>query len=190
VNALAVVDPRIQRTRWLVLDTVADLMQQDGVGAVTHQRVAERAGVARATLYRHWPRPVDLVFDALDLIDEPLLRHGDLPLRSWLLSELRRVAVELAQPLAVQFLAVLIGGTALDERAAALRERLIERNVSPLADAVAAAVAAGELRTAPDPYELLAQILGPVVFRAVLHGADVDDAFLVRTIDIALAPWS
>jgi AcrR family transcriptional regulator len=49
------VDPRVVRTRLAVLEAATMLLRTEGPGAVTHARVAEAAGVGRATIYRHWP---------------------------------------------------------------------------------------------------------------------------------------
>jgi len=43
-----------------MLRAAAAILEEEGPTGVTHQRVAERAGVGRATAYRHWPQPVDL----------------------------------------------------------------------------------------------------------------------------------
>ena len=58
-------DPRIARTRAAVLAATIEVIAEDGPGAVTFQTVARRARVSRATLYRHWPHPEELVFEAL-----------------------------------------------------------------------------------------------------------------------------
>lgn len=36
--------------------------------------MAQRAEVGRATIYRHWPRLVDLITEALMITERPLLR--------------------------------------------------------------------------------------------------------------------
>jgi AcrR family transcriptional regulator len=58
-------DPRVARTRDAVVAAVRDLVQAAGIEAVTHQRVAEVAGVGRASVYRHWPDRTHLLLDAL-----------------------------------------------------------------------------------------------------------------------------
>ena len=182
-------DPRIARTRRVVIDAVAAILAEEGAGAVTHQRVAERAGVGRATLYRHWPSAADLLYDALGAVEEPLLRRGVGPLAAWLGGELRRAAVEIGQPSALQFQAVLIGRAQLDPAAAELRDQLVARNAAILTAAVTRAVERGELTAEPDPLDLLAALLGPLIFRVVLEGRPASDDFVDAVIDCALAPW-
>lgn len=59
------VDPRVQRTRRDVRRVAGELLRTEGLDAVTHMRVATEAGYSRATMYAHWPRPVDLLSEAL-----------------------------------------------------------------------------------------------------------------------------
>ena len=59
-----VLDPRVVRTRRDVLDATLEELVEGGWDAVTHARVAARAGYAKATLYAHWPDRLALVRDA------------------------------------------------------------------------------------------------------------------------------
>ena len=48
-----------------IFDATVTLIEEEGFAAVTFQKVAERAGVGRATLYRRWNNSALLVADAL-----------------------------------------------------------------------------------------------------------------------------
>ena len=65
------VDPRQARSRKAMLDAARELLAREGPAAVTHQRVARQAGVGRATVYRHWPRPEQLIY-AITLLQEKI----------------------------------------------------------------------------------------------------------------------
>jgi AcrR family transcriptional regulator len=187
-SAVERVDPRVDRTRRAVLDAVAMLIVEEGAGWVTHQRVAEVSGVGRATLYRHWPTPADLLYDALKESEQPLLRPRDEPLMAWLRSELHRVPSELAAPTAIQFLAVLIGRADHDPNAAELRRRLIDQDVMNLAIMVVRAEARGEIVGNPDPHDLYSKLLGPLLIRAVVEGRPASERFIDDVIDTVMAP--
>jgi AcrR family transcriptional regulator len=182
-------DPRIDRTRRAVLDAVGLLVATEGAGSITHLRVAEVSGVGRATLYRHWPTPADLLYDLLNEADQPLLRLRDEPIMDWLRAELRRSAFELSQPTAIQFLMVLVGRADFDPGAAELRRRIHDETVMNLARAVARAAARGELCAEPDPHELCAQLLGPILLRTMIEGRNASDKFVDDTINVVMAPW-
>lgn len=48
-------NPRVQRTRARILVVARDLLPEVGLAGLTYALLAERAGVTRQTLYRHWP---------------------------------------------------------------------------------------------------------------------------------------
>ena len=48
-----------------VFATAMELLEEGGASAVTFQKIARRAEVGRATLYRRWPEPAFLIADAL-----------------------------------------------------------------------------------------------------------------------------
>jgi AcrR family transcriptional regulator len=58
-------NPRVQRTRNRVLDVARELLPQVGPAGLTYALLAERAGVTRQTLYRHWPARAALLFDLI-----------------------------------------------------------------------------------------------------------------------------
>jgi AcrR family transcriptional regulator len=164
------------------------LFEEEGAAGLTHQRVAHRAGVGRATVYRHWPTPVDLVSEALSTAEQPLLRFGEGPLRDWLRRELTRAAGELATPAALQFIATVVGTADQTPAVASLRDDLLRRTAVVLCRVLDRAVVNGELRARPDPDMLVAALLGPLIFRVTIQKVSVDEAYLERLLDAALGP--
>lgn len=183
-------DPRVDRTRRAVMDAVGSLIANEGIDSVSHQRVAEVSGVGRATLYRHWPTPADLLYDTLAEAEQPLLRPRDEPLFQWLRSELRHAASEMCSPTAIQFVSVLISRADHDASAAELRRRVIDQNVMNLAIMVARPRARGEISGDPDPRDLYSQLLGPLLMRIVIEGRPASDRFVEQVIDAATAGWT
>ncbi len=57
------IDPRVQRSRDRVLVAATELLINDGPRACTVDAVAERSGVAKSTIYRHWSSRAELVVD-------------------------------------------------------------------------------------------------------------------------------
>ena len=57
--------PRSERARHAILEAAAELLLLRGLGAVSMDAVAERAGVSKATIYRWWPSKEMLALDAL-----------------------------------------------------------------------------------------------------------------------------
>ena len=54
-------DPRVARTRAVVLDAAIDLLAERGYSGFSVEGVVDRTGVAKTTLYRHWPTRDDLL---------------------------------------------------------------------------------------------------------------------------------
>ena len=182
-------DPRAARTRTAVLAAAAQVIAEEGAGAVTHQRVAERAGVGRATMYRHWPTAADLLYDALTEVEAPLFRSGEGPFLPWLRAELRRISSELSQPNGMQFTLALMSRVQFDPEAVALRDRMVGRSLAPLATAIERALTAGELRSEPPIADLLATLVGPLQFRAMAEGRPVSAEFVDEVIEGALGRY-
>ncbi|MFI9645722.1 TetR/AcrR family transcriptional regulator [Streptomyces sp. NPDC052040] len=71
----ALSNPRVQRTRQRILAVARELLPEVGPTGLTYALLAERAGVTRQTLYRHWPSRAALLFDLVlqgpDLGDYP-----------------------------------------------------------------------------------------------------------------------
>jgi AcrR family transcriptional regulator len=68
MSAIAETAGRAPRdVRQLILDTAYELFSHRGIRAVGVDEVIERAGVAKATLYRHFPSKDDLVVAFLEL---------------------------------------------------------------------------------------------------------------------------
>src|ERR1022692_2679965 len=78
------VDGRIRRSQDRVLTTTFELLGESGVGGFTVDEVARRSGVAKTTIYRHWPTREALVVDTCSRlsseqqIPDPGSLEGDL----------------------------------------------------------------------------------------------------------------
>lgn len=59
------VDPRVARSRAKLLAAATEILVESGPAALTVDAVAERSGVAKSTLYRHWPSRTALMIDVL-----------------------------------------------------------------------------------------------------------------------------
>jgi AcrR family transcriptional regulator len=54
-------DPRVTRTRAVVLDAAADLLAERGYAGLTMDALVERTGVSKTTMYKHWPSRTQLI---------------------------------------------------------------------------------------------------------------------------------
>src|ERR1700733_13966145 len=67
------VDPRIERSRLVILAAAVEELAEVGYGQVKMESVAARAGVAKSTLYRHWPDKLALIADAFETFHERMV---------------------------------------------------------------------------------------------------------------------
>src|SRR3954462_7418392 len=65
-------DPRIARTRAVVLDAATHILAEEGHEGFTVDAVVARSGVAKTTIYRHWPTKIDLLIDAVKCFHEDM----------------------------------------------------------------------------------------------------------------------
>jgi len=91
-------DKRIGRTLGNAREAAIDVLERLGYAAFTMEAVAEQSGIAKSTLYRHWPNRIALLADALETLNrQPDQRE---PLRK---NELRERVIELVGHLATVF---------------------------------------------------------------------------------------
>ena len=64
--------PRSDEARRRALEATRDLIVENGVTSLTIEDVAARSGVAKTTIYRHWPERASLIVDAVnDIVTIP-----------------------------------------------------------------------------------------------------------------------
>ncbi|CAM5614925.1 TetR/AcrR family transcriptional regulator [Streptomyces aurantiogriseus] len=184
-------DPRALRSRAAALAAATELLVEGGPENVTHATVARRAGIGRATVYRHWPDQQALLIDALAGDVRPLLAFDDSPVRDQLVTQAEQMAHRLNQPSAVSILATVIQRAERDEDARRIREEMFGRADEDFTRVLAAAVERGELRPGAQEHarDLIARIIGPLLFERFLHGVHLEKDLVVSLVDAALAPW-
>lgn len=64
-------NPRTRRVRQLILETAVEILLESGAQEVTASTVAERADVARTTIYRHWPDQQSLLLATIAALTTP-----------------------------------------------------------------------------------------------------------------------
>ena len=182
-------DPRVARTHAAVLEATIELIAEEGPEAVTFQAVARRAKVSRATLYRHWPHPEELVFEALAEIVSAWEFSGPGRLGDELIAEIDRRRSELNQPLVRMAFAAVLSRAARDPAAARLRDRLVGSIATSLRESIKAGVERGELRPGLDAEALTAEVMGAMVWRSFVMGENVTKRFVEAVVRNALRDW-
>jgi AcrR family transcriptional regulator len=182
-------DPRFRRSRQAILSATRELLLEKGPAAVTHAQVAERAGVGRATVYRHWPRADQLLAEAMATVPMPLLDNPTIPTREWLTRELSTLAqqLDLAD---VRAVAATLASTALwDEQMDARRAQFATILAGRLANALDAAQVRGEVSLAMSSRDAAALVIGPIYYRSTIEHLPAGSALIEAAI-AAIGTWA
>lgn len=182
-------DPRIGRTRAAVMQAVYELVATEGADAVTHQRVAQLARISRSTLYRYWPQPEDLLFEAIAQIVTAFDFTGPGRLRDELVAELKRRRGEINDPLVRVAFVTVMARALHDPAAAELRDRTIATITAGLKHSVERGIERGELRPGLDPRRLTAKVLGALAWWSFVGERTVTGELIEEVVDGALAGW-
>jgi AcrR family transcriptional regulator len=182
-------DPRFLRSREAILHAARELLLDRGPTAVTHAQVAERAGVGRATVYRHWPRAELLLMEAMATVPMPFFAEPTVPTRDWLRRELTEIARQLDLD-DVRAVATTLAATALwDENMDARRAQFAGVLSGRLAAALDDAQARGEVTLAVPSQNAAAMAIGPMYYRSTIERTPTDSGLIEATI-AALGTWA
>jgi AcrR family transcriptional regulator len=182
-EAAELVDPRITRTRRVVLDATIELMAECGYGAVTIEAVAARSGVAKSTIYRHWPGRVDLIHDAFHELKAPVATSGPGDTRERVVAVLEELARITRASTWSSCLPSLIEAAERDPEARELHYRLASAGRQTLVDLLADGVAAGELPVDLDADLMAEALAGPILLRRLMSLEPLDPADVRRLVD-------
>ncbi len=165
-------DARVERSRAAVLAAGIDVLTTEGWDAVTHLRLAEAAGVGRATIYRHWPTVEDLVQDVIGACisdrQAEVVPTGDL--HRDLVAELHVFVDALQQDRLHEVLVTLVERSLHSERIAEMRRELITTGRQAVWDIIDEAVADGRLPLTLTPVVAASHLAGPVLYRRLFVG--------------------
>lgn len=177
------VDPRIERTKKVVLDAAVEVIGARGFSGATIDAISRSSGVARSTIYRHWPDRVDLLLEAFTsrIGTVGSLVTGDL--RSDLLAIGSRLAELLTSEPIGSVVASLILESRHDAQLEELRRRFVEVRQAEVLTSLAAAVENGRLPAGIDAGGLASDIAAPIFFRALILRAPIDRVWIEAHVD-------
>lgn len=179
--------PRSEDARRKVLAAASGLMATRGVASLTIDEVASRSGVAKTTIYRHWPERTSLIVDAVNAH----LEHVGTPDTGTLRSDLETffggmIRTDLSGHVG-QIMPCLIEAAGRDEEMAYLLERIGAERERVIKTIVGRAVDRGELRSDLDLETVVGVIVGPIVFQKMVRRRALTDEYVTACLDVALA---
>ncbi|MEX2032709.1 MAG: TetR/AcrR family transcriptional regulator [Dehalococcoidia bacterium] len=178
-----------------VIRAFVNLVAEQGYPATTMDQVAERANVAKTTVYRRWGSRAELMLDvhrSLVEIPEPPPDTGSL--EGDLLALGRQIGALHSDPEVMRMLSATIGELIVNEELALVfREQLLEPRLDLLRAVFRRAVERGE--TSPDlDYDAFAHmIIGANMFRTMIAGRGFSQPYaetVLRAVLTAIAVGS
>lgn len=171
-----------------VLEAAGRLLLQDGIQAVTFDRVASEAGSSKVTLYRWWPSPGALAAEAYFARSEPLLDFVDTgDVRADLVTQLASFVELMTVGGAGKPVSELIGAAQMDPDLAhawaqsyALPRRALART------RLLTARDAGQLRADADLDIIVDQLWGACYHRLLVLRVPLDESIVEKLVDHAL----
>lgn len=168
-----------------VLEAAADLLFAEGMGAFTIEKVANRSGASKMTIYKWWPSKGALALDGYFHKVEPTLAFPDTgDIQADLRAQLHAFLRVIRDSPAGRVIAELIGQAQSDPE---LKAAYLQRYSSPRrAQAVAALEKAkqrGQLRKRLDPETVVDQLWGACYHRLLLPDQPLTDEFVDALVD-------
>jgi AcrR family transcriptional regulator len=183
-------DERVRRSKEAVLKATYELLSETGLGGVSVDAVCRRSGVAKTTIYRHWPSRTALVLEACSKLGT----NPEVPDTGSLRGDLMALALDLARRLKTArwptVLPSIIDAAERDPEIAGVHARLHAGASGAFRTVVERAQERGEMSNSSDPSEVLAAILGPLFYRRWFSREPLEERFAKAVVERALAAFA
>jgi len=178
-------DERVEKSKKAVLAATYELLTKSGFSGVSVDEVARRSGVAKTTIYRHWPSRESLLLDACSQLSTrpPVPDTGRL--RTDLETLACGAAIRLQQPWATVLPSIIDAGER-DKELAKLQAGIHAQMRGAFVAVVERGQERGELPRTHDARELVASIIGPILYRRFFSRESLDEAIAKRVVERAL----
>jgi AcrR family transcriptional regulator len=181
-------DPRVVLSRERVIAATLELLTESGLGELTVDDVSRRSGVAKTTIYRHWPNRAALVIDACLRMDDGDQAPPDTgSLEGDVSAFLKQLAELLVTARWSSILPSIVDAAEHEPEFAAVHSTIQGRHAAPLRAALERAVVRGELSSSADLSAITAALLGPLFYRRWFSRETIDDKFVDTIVRAALA---
>jgi AcrR family transcriptional regulator len=170
-------DERVRRSRAAVLSVTVQLLFERGFGGATVDEISRRSGVAKTTIYRHWPSRIDLLRDACSTLSTPL----ETPDTGSFEADVTALTINLGHVLRsakwTSVLPSIIDAAERDPDIADMYSKLQQGYSAPYEAVIERALRRGELPTGTDPATLIAALTGPLFYRRWFSREPLTDHF-------------
>ena len=182
--------PRARHDDADILDATIRVIAEHGVSGTTIDTVAARAGVSKATIYRHWGSRARLLHAALSSLEGPYVRTEGDSLREDLTVLLWHLVEFFNRRDIGRVFASFIDAAARDPELAELHQQTMRRARDSFEHVIRRGIERGELPADLDVGLLIDVIRAPFIYRRVVAQVPVRAADIEPVVDLVLAAFS
>ena len=184
-------DRRIVRTKAAVRQATLELLGSRGYAAFSVEGVGQLAGVAKSTIYRHWPTKLGLIADALETLNEqPQPDISATTARGQVAQLIDHLVAAFADSLLSACIPALIEAAEHHDEVAEFLHTYSARRRQTLTDTIQRGIDAGELCGAIDAELAALALSGTVVYRRVLSPSPLSVEEGRRMVELIVGPQS
>lgn len=186
---MQVMDPRIERTRRAVHDATLEVLGRRGYAAFTVEAVADQAGVAKSTIYRHWPTKLALIADSLDTLNEqPRPDLDATTARDQIGQLIEHLANAFADSTLSSCIPALIEAAEHHSEVAEFLHTYSARRRQKLVDTIQSGIDSGQLPDRLDAELTALALIGPIIYQRTMTAKPLTATQAARIVDIVLGP--
>lgn len=172
-----------------ILGTAREILNNEGLAALTVERVAAESGVAKTTIYRRFKHRLDLATAAIAELPEAFTIDGPDDIREWI------KALVLGMSMGMQTRAAEVIGAGLTYRHdpefnRLYKERVVDARAEAVRPRMERAIAAGEIRDDVS-LDTISALIGGVVIASHLNGTSDHEGWIDEAMTLiwsAIAP--
>lgn len=179
-------DPRVERSRSLVLGEAYRMLTEAGIGGFSMDEIVRRSGVAKTTIYRHWPSRSALLLEACSSLGSSIEPPDSGNPERDLVSLATAMASQLRSAPWPAILPSIIDAAERDPELAEVQANLIRQFTQPYVAVILREQVRGGLASDRNATEIVAAILGPLFYRRWFSKEPIEDAYVVGLVKLSL----
>lgn len=175
--------PRSEKSKNAILSSAYDLLIENGFSSVTIDKIAEKAEVSKATIYKWWPNKAAVIMDAfIDVAANRLPIPNTGSAMEDMIIQVSNLAKFLGSKEGRAINDIIAEGQSDEKLAETYREIYFKPRRLDARHILEAGISRGELLTDIDIEMVIDLIFGPLFYRLLITGEVVDEAFIKNII--------
>lgn len=183
------VNGRVERSRGTILSTAFELLSQSGVTGFSVDEVARRSGVAKTTIYRHWPSREALILDAATRISAEREVPDTGSLERDAIAYLSDLGHLLGTARWSSVVPSIVDVAERDAQFAKVHGGIQRGHAAPLRTILERGSARGDLRVDVDVSAMISALVGPLYYRRWFSREPITDEFITDVVSGVLMAY-